>query len=153
MSVAASALQTRECRAQGKAPTRTLFDEERELYEKRRKEAEEGRREAVRAAFDAVVKASEQLDDVSRFVDEGDWKGVRRFSRLFNNSVVREGMEEIARKLADKGDREQALALCSAAKGRLVQIDRLAGDEDGGRIAEQVQQLRTVIGSFERLRP
>ncbi|PXF45920.1 hypothetical protein BWQ96_04355 [Gracilariopsis chorda] len=153
MTVATSTLQACGCRAQGNAPTRTIFDEERELYEERKKEAEEAQREALRAAFDAVQKASEQLDDVSKFVDEKDWKGVRRFSRLFNNSVVREGMEEIARKLPDKRNREEALSLCSGAKARLVQIDRAAGSEDGSRIIEQVQQLRTVIGSFNQLRP
>lgn len=134
-------------------PTRTIFDEERELFEKRQTEAAEARVSALRAAFEAVEKSEAQLDDVPKFVSDKDWNGVRKFSRLFNNSVEREGMEGIAKKLDLKEVRKDALALCKQVSKELQQLDRLAGREEGDAVLKQAEHVKELVASFQRFKP
>lgn len=138
--------------AQG-SPRRTIFDEERELNEKARKEAEEGRIGALRAAFDAVQKASEQLGDLQSFVEEENWDRVRQFTRLFNNSVEREGMEAIAKKLGSKTDRKAALAVGKELTDALIQVDRCAREKDRDHALVHVQEARDIISKFQSFKP
>lgn len=135
------------------SPRRTIFDEERELNEKAQREAEEARIGALRATFDAVQKASVQLDDLQSFVEEENWDRVRQFTRLFNNSVEREGMEAVAKKLASKTDRKAALAMAKELTDALIQIDRCAREKDREHALVHVQEARDVISSFQSFKP
>lgn len=132
---------------------KTILDEEFELFNQRKKEAEEARTNALRASFDAVGKASEQLNELESMIDEGDWNGVRRFTRLFNNAVEREGMESISRKLESKEDREEGLKISKRTTDLLRKIDKSGKKKDQVEAHEGVAQVRTVLEEFLKLKP
>lgn len=138
--------------AQG-IPRRTLFDEERELNEKARNVKAEERLAAIRTAFDAVEKAAKQLDDLQSLVEEGDWGGVRQFVRLFNNSVEREGMEELSSKLTEKADRKAALAVSRELTNKLKSIDRCAQQKDTSNALLLVDEARGILAGFQSFKP
>lgn len=134
-------------------PRRTIFDEERELNEKAKKAAEEAQLGALRSAFEAVQKASEQLGDLQSFVEEENWDGVRQFTRLFNNSVEREGIEAIAKKLPNKDDRKAAVAVGKNLTSTLILIDRCAQQKDKTNGLLHVDEARAIVSSFQSFKP
>lgn len=140
-------------RSRAQTPMRTVFDEERELNEKARKEAEETRLAALRAGFDAVQKAIAQLDDLQSLIEEGDWDGVRQFSRLFNDAVEREGMEAVARKLRKKEGRKDALAVSKQVTKALIELDRCAREKNRDDALVYLQQARNNVLKFDSFKP
>ncbi|CDF38995.1 unnamed protein product [Chondrus crispus] len=134
-------------------PPRTIFDEEREMNERAKKEFENARNDALRAGFEAVHKAREQLDDLQALIEDENWGGVRQFTRLFNNSVEREGMEAIASKLPEKSDRMAALEVARGMTSSLIQIDRCALQKDRTKAILGVDEVRKAISRFESFKP
>lgn len=143
------------CGAQTEAPTprRTVFDEERDRNNEMLRAAQRKKDEALRAAFDAIDKALSQLDDVKKFVEDDDWDGIRKFTRLFNDAVEREGMEKTARKLANRDIRKEALNICKNVTEQLRQIDRNAAKHDANAVSAGVDKVKDLIGGFRKFRP
>lgn len=108
---------------------------------------------ALRAGFDAVEKASAQLDDLQKLIEEEDWNSVRQFSRLYNNSVEREGMEVVARKLQDKITRKEALAVCRQVTESLKSVDGFAGKRNKDNALASLQKARDTVASFQKFKP
>lgn len=145
-----STLVPREVNA---VPSRTILDEERELSEKVKKEEEVTRKEALRAAFDAVQKARGQLDDLQVLIEEENWGGVRQFTRLFNDSVEREGMESIASKLTEKPNRKAAFDVARSLTSTLIQIDRCAMRKDKAEAMRCLDEAREKVSRFDSFKP
>lgn len=134
-------------------PRRTVFDEERMRNEEMLQVVKEKRNASLRAAFDAVEKAKSQLEDIDNFVKDSDWPGIRNFIRLFNDAVVREGMEKTAKRLDDRNLRAQALTLSKSVTDELRAIDRDSKQSDGVAIAIHVDRARNMISDFQKFRP
>ncbi|KAI0567244.1 hypothetical protein FGB62_3g251 [Gracilaria domingensis] len=132
---------------------RSVLDEERELYRRRQEEERRSREQATRAAFAAVAKAGEQLDDVQKLVEDGELLRVATFSRLFNDAVVREGMQKVARKLDDREQRTAALEICAQTTAALKRLDGDARAERTAAIVSDVKAVRALIQDFVALSP
>lgn len=137
--------------AQSTGP-RTVFDEERELYLEQEKKIKESQLQLVRAGFDAVEKASAQLNDIQTFLDNSEWASIQTFTRLYNDSVERELMEKVAKKLP-KETKEQGIKLCKDVTRSLMEIDRLARTQDITGVLKYTEQTRQVMTEFLKLRP
>lgn len=154
LSMVDMALPTRsESRAESPAGPRTVFDEERLRHEEMEQALKEKRNAGLRASFDGVEKAKAQVDDVADFVKDGDWSSIRNFTHLFNDAVVREGMEKTARRLDDRKVKGQALDICKHVTDELRKIDQGARRKDGSTIAAHVQRTRELFSDFQQFRP
>lgn len=134
-------------------PRRTVFDEERDRNNELLRAVQKKKDAALRAAFDAIDKAQDQLDDVKKFVDDGDWNGLRKFTRLFNDAVEREGMEKTARKLSNPDSRKEALNVCKSVTNQLRQMDRDAARQNADAVFIGVDRVKDLIGNFRKFRP
>lgn len=146
-------IATRRPAANAAAPRRTILDEEKERRGQLIRKDEEDRTKALIAAFEAVNKACEQLGDVEAFVKDNDWKAIRRFSRLFNNSVEREGMEPLTRQLTTKSQRKDSFELCQKLTESLKEMDQSAKREDGEAVLAALGNSRQIIAAFQEFKP
>lgn len=152
-SLLAVSTSPRPTRSNGSSPRRTVFDEERERNEEMLRAIQQRKTAELRAAFDAVEKAQAQLDDVQKFLDDGDWDGLKRFTRLFNDAVEREGMEKTAGKLQDRKTRKEAIALSKSVTNKLREVDRYANNRDGDAVAAGIKDVRNLVSDFQKFRP
>lgn len=108
---------------------------------------------AMRAAFEALERAMKQLDDLERFVRDDDWDGVRKFARLFNNAVVREGMEPTAKRLEGPEQRKKGLGLAKSVTDSLIALDKDARAKKRESALMQLQAARDTMLRFQELKP
>lgn len=130
---------------------RTVFDEERERNEEMVKSIKEEKLKAINAGFESVEKSKSQLDDILTFLKDEDWQGIRKFVRLFNDAVQREGMYKLSKQL--DGDNGKALELCSQVTDQLRLVDKLARQKETQKIIDGVVVLKQLLDDFQQFRP